>query len=58
MESATIPSHRSQDSDDSAVSARLAAVEERLNEITRHLDELHANLLTLLNCKQPDSPRH
>ena len=53
MDSAASPSRRSQDPDDGALSARLAAIEEHLDEIIKRLDELNANLLTLLNRMQP-----
>lgn len=39
--------------DDSAVSARLAAIEERLGEINRRLDELR-DLVATLNELPPD----
>jgi hypothetical protein len=44
MDSAAIPSRRrGQDANDGAVSARLAAIEERLKEITMRLDELSSS---------------
>jgi len=53
MDSAAIPSRRSKDPHNTTVSARLAAIDERLNEIIKRLDELNTDLLTLLDGVQP-----
>jgi hypothetical protein len=52
MDNAQAPSRRIPDLDNAAVSARLSAIEDRLDEIIRRLDELK-NLLTMLDRVQP-----
>jgi hypothetical protein len=47
------PSRRISGPDNTKVSARLATIEERLDEIIRRLDELSTNLLTVLDHVQP-----
>jgi low affinity Fe/Cu permease len=53
MDNAPAPSRRIQGPDNATVSARLTAIEERLDEIIRRLDEMK-NLLTMLNDVQPN----
>jgi hypothetical protein len=52
MDNAPTPSHHIPCPDDAAVSVRLAAIEEHLDEIIRRLDEMK-NLVTRLDHVEP-----
>lgn len=53
MDNAPTSSRRIPGLDDAAVTARLAAIEERLEEIIKRLDEMK-NLLTIVDYVQPN----
>jgi hypothetical protein len=57
VDSAPAPSRPITRPNNTAVSTRLAAIEDRLDDVIRRLDELNTNLLTLVK-QVPPSRRH